>query len=408
VSNSPRLRAALLTISVLLAGVWIGETHAASVERRSLDAIVSLTLEQKTMGSVLQQAAFQRADLLPVYGSSELLDQREYVVPYHARNLFRGRPTGFQVFPVAKEQATCLVILQKIAAIGAGLRGRKLVVSLSPSYFFKRDRIDATSYAGNFSALHAYALAFGTGLSRDLRRDAARRMLEYPGTLTGHPLLRAGLFALADDTPAQRALGGALAPLAAVQLAVLRAQDHWEALRSIAQVEPLPAEPPRSATEIDWAALARAGAAEQALQAESNPFGFDDITWRANRDELGSVPAPRVVRGWRRNLEQGTEWSDLELLLRALGELGARPLLISPPIHGPFYDRLGFAHDDRALYYDRLLRTAARHGVPVAAFEEHDEDRYFCTDPWSHLGPRGWTEYARTIDDFFHDRPLDR
>ena len=118
--------------------------------------------------------------LLPIYGSSELDLQAPYNRPFHATNLFRDYPTGFTIFPVGKAETTCLIILQKLAAVGPALKGRKVAVSVSPFWFFKRLTARADGYAGNFSALHAGELAFNTGLSLQLRQDAARRMLQYP------------------------------------------------------------------------------------------------------------------------------------------------------------------------------------------------------------------------------------
>ena len=90
----------------------------------------------KNQGTALQQAAFETDGLLPLYGSSELNLLRPYNRPFHATNLFRDRPTGFAVFPVGKQATTCLIIQQKLAAIGPALRGRKVVISLSSFWFF--------------------------------------------------------------------------------------------------------------------------------------------------------------------------------------------------------------------------------------------------------------------------------
>ena len=46
-------------------------------------------------------------------------------------------------------------------------------------------------------------------------------------------------------------------------------------------------------------------------------------------------------------LQAAREWDDLELLLRTLTELDARPLLVSTPLSGPFYNFKGVTRFDR-------------------------------------------------------------
>ena len=46
-------------------------------------------------------------------------------------------------------------MLQKLAAVGAGLPGRKVAISVSHAWFTDRIMAWADGYAGNFSPLHA-------------------------------------------------------------------------------------------------------------------------------------------------------------------------------------------------------------------------------------------------------------
>jgi hypothetical protein len=47
--------------------------------------------------------------------------------------------------------------------------------------------------------------------------------------------------------------------------------------------------------------------------------------------------------------QNAREWIDFELLLRGLNELGARPLLLSIPIDGRYFDRFGVGRRFRDL-----------------------------------------------------------
>ena len=93
----------------------------------------------------------------------------------------------------------------------------------------------------------------------------------------------------------------------------------------------------------------------------------------------------------------------LELLVRELNELGARPLLLSMPIHGGWYDYCGVTYTARRAYYEKLRGMSARYHIPVVDFADHDADRSFCRDPMGHLAPGGLLYYDQVLDGFFHD-----
>ena len=86
-----------------------------------------------------------------------------------------------------------------------------------------------------------------------------------------------------------------------------------------------------------------------------------------------------------------------------MNELGARPLLLSMPIHGGWYDYCGVTYTARRAYYEKLRGISARYHVPVVDFADHDADRSFCRDPMGHLAPNGLLYYDQVLDGFFHD-----
>ena len=172
---APALTAMILCVVVLESLGF----YARSFEYRSITALArgEAVIERegklapvKNQGIALQQAALDTDCLLPVYGSSELNLQALYNRPFHATSLFHDLPTGFTIFPVGKAGSTCLIMLQKLAAVGPALQGRKVAISLSPFWFFERLTAPADQYAGNFSDLHAGELLFESHLSFPLRQ----------------------------------------------------------------------------------------------------------------------------------------------------------------------------------------------------------------------------------------------
>jgi D-alanine transfer protein len=368
-AGRPHLAAALLAMAICAVVLVCGVIYARELESRYVRDLSKVKLPMWYRSVALHAAALRRQDTLLLYGSSELTIPD----PYRASDVFRKYSSGFQVFPVGRAGTTSLIILQDLAAIGSAIRNKRVVVSVSPAWFYlQSSRRDY--YAGNFSPLEAYALAFSGNLSRSLRRQAARRMLFDERTLRQDPVLKLSLQVLASRGPSSRALYRLVWPLGKLEELVLRLQDHWRTVRQIRDHSDLS---PR-------------------LEREA---GLERPTGESSALDPGRPYAAEMLS----NLRHSTEWLDLELLLEGLKQLGARPLLLSMPIAGAFYDRQGVSREDRHdLYYERLRELASRHGVPLVDFEREDEDTTFLSGIGSHLSPEGWLYYDDALDRFYH------
>src|SRR5208282_2919858 len=217
---------------------------------------------------------------------------------------------------------------------------KRVVIFLTPAFFHLQE-IGDSYYAGNFSRLHANELIFGTDLSMGIRREAATRMLDYPETLAPDTLLDFGVRRLAGarDSWLDEILYWGALPLGKLQLVALRLQDQW-ATRKFLQEQPnLEAEVHRQPAQLDWPALEADADRASRQVATNNPFGFRNDRW-----ERELAPLAEGERHSRNDadvvdaLKHSKEWTDLNLLLRGLRELGARPLLLSMPIHEGYQD----------------------------------------------------------------------
>ncbi|MDQ3696877.1 MAG: D-alanyl-lipoteichoic acid biosynthesis protein DltD [Gemmatimonadota bacterium] len=395
------LGAAVAAVIIFLLGLGALSVTAGWASRRYVHTLAPRLFDQKTRGLVLQREAFRHPDLLPVYGSSELV----WSSSYHALDFFRTYPTGFGVFAVGARGTPLLVTLQSVAATGELLRGKRVVISLSPVNFARPldpESRDDGSYAGNFSRLHAGELVFGSSLSVPLRRRLAARLLDYPEALEPDPLLHLGARSLADNSLGGRALFAALRPLGALQTLFLHRADEWRTLQYIARIGRHAPAVRRRPRAVSWDSLVVAAEREHRENSDNNPFGVENGWW--------SRFGPSVLRGRKetlsdaeltRRIDGAPAWNDLVLLLAALRELGAEPLVISMPFHGVFFDAAGMTPGGRATYYDTLRRMTSEAEVRLVAFEEHDGDRWFLNDPGSHLSPKGWVFYDRAFDEFY-------
>ena len=344
----------------------------------------------KNQGLAFQRAAARAPNVFPIYGSSELLVP---TVPEKGSNFFRTAPTGFQLSPVGGGGAVPLNMLQRVGAIGAGLHGKKLAISLSPTWFFAPNP-SWEGYKGNFSPMAAFEMVFCTALDFELKRDIASRILECPSTLEKKPLLEFVLKRLASGSWIDRLVWWVLWPAGKAQLGLLELQDHLAAFHFIqGQVKTAPQ---LHAETLDWPKLfARVEASKSS----------DWITIpRPSGAKVQIAPGSRNL-AFRSGIGASPRWVDLELLLRALAKLHAQPIILSMPIAGYFYDDAGVSRSAREIYYAKLRSTVQRYHFPLVEFESHDEDPSFLLRHQSHLTAKGWVYYDRALDDFFHGQP---
>jgi D-alanine transfer protein len=394
---------ALLVCALIVGG---GVAYARSQEKQYVHALAPVWFPLKQHGSALQRQAFLEPDLLPIYGSSELKTRD----PYDASEVFDGYPTGFTVFPVCEMGASALIVVQELAALSSALGAKKLVISLTPPTFFRR-MMDPGTYAGNFSPLHASEFTFSTDLSLGVKAAVARQMLEYPGTLHSSPLTEFAVHRLAGNSPSDRLLYYLALPLGKLQNLVLELQDHWETLQVIRSTEDLAKPPGHHTRAINWLGLLAEADRECYRTCNNNPFGFSNKFWRQNGDQISRGHATgdwrrcheliKAVRSMPDMVARAREWEDLELLLQALEELKAQPLILNAAMCGRFYDYCDVPYDQRRQYYQKLEELAGRYGCPVLDFADFDGDCHFVTDPASHLSSKGWVYYAEAMDHLY-------
>lgn len=380
----PHLTAGGLAAVVLIAAAVAFAAQGQRSAQAAIHRLAPLLLKQKDRGIVLQRAAYREENLLPFYGSSEL----DRPVRFRASDFFRAYPTGFAIVPVGEPGYASLLELQELAAQGDELRGKKLVITLSPITFHQNQR----GYAADFSPLHATATLFSMDLSFALRRKIARRMLTQPKSLEHQPLLDFAAWRLRRNKATEDLLYCILIPLGKLQYAILALQDHW-ATREVLRENQSPAQTP-SPQVPDWPALVAEATEECILLAGDRPFGL--------QREAALFPHLRSNDEYRRTLHKSTEWKDLELLTELLKELGACPLFLSYPLNGPYLDSLGIPRSSRQLYYDRLQKALHPFQFALRDFQDHDNDPYFTNDSQDHPSAKGWIHFDQAIDAFYH------
>jgi D-alanine transfer protein len=389
---------ASLAIIGLLFGPVSDSQPPQSLESQYVQALAPRMFPLKSRGSELQREALQNSDLLLIYGSSELAFDN----PYHASTVFASYPTDFTIFPVGGGQTTSLIILEDVAAEAEELKGHKIVISVSPAFFLLHDR-RPEFYAPDSSDLHLSALVFSPDLSLATKQAAAKELQNSPEMLKQDPEVALAVDRLASGSAADLALYEQSLPSGEALTARLHSQDVVATTQYIQSLTDIDPDVPRQPAPIDWQGLLAQSGQEQQASADNNPFGFDNQVWTNKYSKLVPEREAEYDDAWFvDNLDHSAEFTDLDVLLRGLSELGAQPLVISQPIPGVYYDYVGVSQQARMQYYSRLRALCSQYGVPVVDFEDHDDDQYFVTDPNSHLSRLGWVYYDQALDAFFH------
>src|SRR5262245_55323768 len=206
--------AAALAIAVSVAVSWVWQAQAFHRARHSQRSVAGLYTPVKFLTLPFQQALLAGGHTLPIYGSSELYCCGD---PYLPPQLFESHPTGFDTFALGRYGIGNLLFAETFAALGRALEGKKLVIIDSPPWFFKTEDVNPTAYGFNFSPEIATTFIFESTISLPLRAAIARRMLDFPETLAGEPVLAAAVRALADPTPLHLAAYRALLPLSRLE-----------------------------------------------------------------------------------------------------------------------------------------------------------------------------------------------
>ena len=352
------------------------------------------------MGTALQEAAFRYPNLLPVYGSSEMVPNKQ---TYRMFSLFEKYPTGFNVVDIANAGNTTLNMAQDLGALGSDLRGKKVVISFTPSMFIQPVANEKT-YVGNYSRMHAVGVVFNPQLSMGIKRRLAERMLTYPGTFDQDPVLAFGLQNLTPNTFYNDMLYGIIFPLGQLDFAILRLQDHFAIVKYVYAHRTVTPTVEHHSQQINWEAEIAAAEIQHKNATDNNEFGIDKRIWKSQRLGFQFRPPGSYNESYLNKLNKSEEWLDFQILLDMMQELGAKPLILSRPINGQLYTASGISPLTQQVYYSKLSNLVGSYHFALVDFNEFTNDRYFNIDYTSHPGPKGWVFVFKALDNFYHGK----
>ena len=294
-------------MAVAVGWLTLYQARAAGVAAFYVRAVGPWALPFKAQTLLLQRAALRQANVLPIYGTSELYCCAS---SYNAGVFFDHAPTGFAVFNVGYPVTQDLFFAETFGALGTALDGKKVVVSDS-AWFTAAGGVAQGAYAHTYSEEIATAFAFGTPLRGAIRQAVARRMLVFPGTLQNSKVLRVGLEALARGGRRGEVTHALLAPLGHLLIWIGAVRDAYMTVRDLQGLEH-PA-PPVATSGVGKGAAAGGAAAGQGAAASGGAVAGGSPARQGAAASRGAVSGTPAGQGAAAGAATGASAPPLDL-----------------------------------------------------------------------------------------------
>ncbi len=339
-------------------------------------------------GMYLQERMLQEPNSMPLYGSSEL----NRFDPFHPYNYARATDAPYSTFMIGRGGMQSITHFLNFATQEKNLKDKKIVFIVSPQWFTEKG-MGEFHFSPNYSMLHAYDLAYNKDIDVELRNRAMKRLLEFE-TVNRDQLLRT-IYQYQLSNGKERPVVGRLAMMAGhFQKALLEKKDLYYSIF------------PRESHKLkNNDKLVANQTFEQQLK-NAEEYGKKRVS---NDLMIENKFYKRLVnadltkfKGSRKNEDYtvSPEYEDFQLVIDILKDAGAKPLFISIPVNGYWYDYNEYPQKRREKYYEKMEQVLTNANVPYVDFSDHEYDPYFIMDT-IHIAWKGWVYVDQELDNYW-------
>ncbi|VXB88928.1 putative D-alanine from undecaprenylphosphate to the polyglycerolphosphate chain for lipoteichoic acid and wall teichoic acid synthesis [Bacillus altitudinis] len=381
----PLILAAVLFIGVLLVpNVWLSHLIPKDKLQKSATELDPGMFQ----GLYLQDEMLKDPTYLPIYGSSEL----SRFDPYHPSNFFHENPQGFTPYLVGKGGSQSLIHAMNFAAHMDELKGKKLVFIVSPQWFVKGGS-DENHFAPNYSALQALDLAYNKEIDPAVKKKLIKRIMKFKAVKNDMVITELFKAELSGNKFAY----GAISPIAKMYYGMLQKKDMYYTIGSGHERKHRPSPSVKGKT---WTELEKEASVLGSEKAGDNPFYIDQRLF-----DRKLKPIMKKMKDSRRDnsYAESPEYKDFQIMLDILKQAGAKPLFVTIPVNGKWYDYTGFPKEGRTDYYQKINRQIRDNGYEVADLTSHEYDPYFFKDT-IHVSYKGWVYIDKAIEKFYKEQ----
>lgn len=367
--------AGLVAIALVMGGVCCALPRQGDVadQTRLYDYVYSGTKSE----SVDFTTTNMSDDGILTFGTSELYISSP-LVNQCPQKVFGESVSGVDMTYVGEAFDQSLWQAIAAGAYASASKNRKVVLMLSPQWFFK-----GNGQQSKFSSKFSYQLYKGflenDSISDDTKAYVRQRLetLGVDGTQ----------IAAANDDTFVDAINDA-----AYQFSNdLRIRSKIDALVKGSPKNSLVRSAGEPTGEPDWDALLSDAQAQGEQSCTNNDYGIHDAYWDKNSQYKSEQNQDFV--------HADDEWADFQCFLKVCKEADLEPLVVILPMHGGWYDEMGVTSDIRAQFYDQARSLCDEAGVAYADFSSCEYEKYFLCDT-VHPGWIGWVRIEHAVYDF--------
>lgn len=390
-----------LLVSLIFVGITYGVLSAINnfydnkISNIYEDYMGDKLLNEKNQGLVMQRQSINREDNVQVFGSSELSSNQ---VPTHPSNFFANKLRGFQVNLIGRGHSQSITHTINMGALSQELKGKKVVFILSPQWFTE-EGLSPEAFESNFSELQFYSLMFNKNIKDDLKTRLAKRVSSLTKSSSSYGAVYQYASMYTKDNLFSKTGIALMTPYSKLKFYILSIRDKVQTYNVIKDLTNTKDSSSANITkQLNWE--------EQLVTAEelgkqsssNNEFGIQNEYYDTYiKERLASLKGS--YRG--QSYLSSPEYEDLKLLLDLCKSQDIKPLFVSVPVHGKWYDYSEFPKADRDKYYEKVNSLIKSYGFETLDLSQHEYEQYFLKDIM-HLGWKGWIYIDKAIDQYYN------
>lgn len=386
----------MTSFTILILIIILGVKIANHLISKNYNTKIGLkyAVTDRDQGMALQKEAAKQNNGLLIFGSSELGTIDENTNPV---NFFKDKNQNINVSIFGRGYCQSIIQAINISAMGKSLKGKKVVFILSGQWF-TGSAISSDEFTMNFSNLQFYNMMFNNDINNSTKIKYASRV----NSLLTNNDDRAKTYASLDtkNNFLSKFELTMLKPYYKLKYLLLNSKDKANTIKLERKYKES-AKPITQNKEIDWNLELKNAEMIAKTKANNNEFYIDNSYYetylKSKMSELkNSIKKENITH-------DSIEYKDFSLLLDACKQNSIKPLFVVVPLHGGWYDYIGFPKSERDIYYKRINQIITENGFEVADFSGKENEPYFLRDTM-HLGWKGWVYLDKAMYDYYNEK----
>lgn len=358
------------------------------------DSIGNKLLFEKNQGVQLQKKALERTDNISIYGSSELSTTD---VPSHPVNFFVNKSTGFQVNLIGTGHCQSIIHAINFGALSSELKNKKVVFIISPQWFMPSN-LEPEQFNMNFSELQFYYFMFNKSLDDNLKIMLANRVKDYVNQNSKHIDIKQFVDLYTSKDMISKVIFSIITPYYKLKFYMLDIKDKVKTNKILATNKESNSNNQARKLNINWDDELNKETRVAVEETNNNNFFIqNDYYNKYIKDNLNKYKGAYTGQSYLNS----PEYEDLKLLLAICRSNNIKPLFVSVPVNGIWYDYCDFPKEEREAYYNKLNNLVSSYGFSILDLSSHEYEPYFLKDIM-HLGWKGWIYIDKSINEYYY------